>query len=147
MTHAPTRTYAMAGLVALAALALVACDRPGSAANEPGATRSDRAGMDQAAAPPAGREEMPRQTAASVERVFRLLDRNRDGVITRSELENVDSFSMSDAQGGEPLAGGPAIDAFFERYDLDGDGQVTLEEMLEWTRRAHSRHAPPSPPG
>ncbi|MBI1264855.1 MAG: hypothetical protein GC187_08990 [Alphaproteobacteria bacterium] len=146
MTHAPTRTYAMAGLVALAALALVACDRPGSAANEPGATRSDRAGMDQASAPRTGREEMPRQTATSVERVFGLLDRNRDGVITRSELENVDSFSMSDS-GGDPLTGGPAIDAFFQRYDLDGDGEVTLEEMLEWTRRAHSRQALSGSPG
>jgi Ca2+-binding EF-hand superfamily protein len=64
-------------------------------------------------------EEKPKQDAAKqAEIAFRLYDKDKDGFITKSEMEKL-SKNLSKEQ----------IDKVFARFDADGDGRLSYSEF------------------
>eukprot|EP00095_Tigriopus_kingsejongensis_P010694 maker-scaffold261_size233860-snap-gene-1.29 protein:Tk10694 transcript:maker-scaffold261_size233860-snap-gene-1.29-mRNA-1 annotation:"hypothetical protein TcasGA2_TC000296" len=67
---------------------------------------------------------------------FSLYDQDRDGVISREEMEDVVG-SVFDLMGrtGDPVAEeaivAERVDQIFQKMDLNGDGVVSIEEFLE----------------
>ncbi|TRY77271.1 hypothetical protein TCAL_06949, partial [Tigriopus californicus] len=67
---------------------------------------------------------------------FSLYDQDRDGVISREEMEDVVG-SVFDLMGrtGDPISEEAIItervDQIFQKMDLNGDGVVSIEEFLE----------------
>ena len=73
-------------------------------------------------------EERPKpDTSRQAEIAFRLYDKDKDGYITKSEMEKL-SKNLSKEQ----------IDKVFARFDADGDGKLSYAEfrkmMNKWTR-------------
>lgn len=64
-----------------------------------------------------------------LENFFGMLDANGDGRIERDELAT-DSMSFQNQNTGESLTGEAAGDAWFEMFDVSGDGEVTLQEYI-----------------
>jgi hypothetical protein len=105
-------------LLAAGMLAVAGCDAPGASP----------AGEGDA---PAAEAELPPEVRAGVERMFAAFDRNRDGEITRAELEAESDLNFTDNRTGQQYTGADAVDFFFDQFDLDGDGRVTRDEMTE----------------
>lgn len=123
-------------LLAAGMLAVAGCDAPGASP----------AGEGDA---PAAEAELPPEILAGIEGMFAAFDRNRDGEITRAELEGMgNDFTFMNNETGQAYTGAAAVDAFFDQFDLNGDGRVTRDEMTEAMGAALAGQqgaAPPQP--
>lgn len=64
-------------------------------------------------------DKLSRTPASEGERVFKLLDSNQDGVLTKPEIENSKDKFLAEVAGG-----------LFQVADTNFDGQITLYEFL-----------------
>lgn len=118
-------TGAPLGLLAAAMLALAGCDAPGDrlAAGEGGAASAQT--------------ELPPEILAGLEMMFSAMDEGGDGAITRADLEARDQV-ITDSRTGQQYSGQEAVDFFLETFDLNGDGRVTREEVIEVMREVYA---------
>lgn len=82
------------------------------------------------------RSEVERPSA----RLFKRADRNNDGVVDREEIKRLEEARSR--KGGEKAGrgrGGQRLEKRFERADKNRDGQVTREEFVGGTSRWFSR--------
>ncbi len=75
-----------------------------------------------------------------IDYLFKYLDVNNDGVLTKDELErgpSADQFNGSDAAGGfgGMRRGGASAGLKMEAVDADGDGKVTRAELAAYYRK------------
>lgn len=84
--------------------------------------------------------EVPEEQKRHFERLLRTGDANEDGTLTKDEFEAALSRSEQPVEAAEqPRQGdrrGPMPDfgQMFDRWDADGSGSVSLEELPEWMR-------------
>ncbi|MBI1264852.1 MAG: hypothetical protein GC187_08975 [Alphaproteobacteria bacterium] len=79
-------------------------------------------------------DALPEGVAAQVAGMFASLDTNRDGAIDYNELRS-SGMTFNDRETGESLTGEAAARAWMERFDPNGDGRITQDEMLAELQR------------
>lgn len=127
-------TGAPLGLLAAAMLSLAGCGAPGDrpAAGEGGAA--------------AAQAELPPEVLAGVEMMFSLFDRNQDGEISRADLESMgEGFSFTNWETGQASSGATAVEDFLDMFDLNDNGQVTRDEMIEAAHEMQARQQGSAP--
>lgn len=77
---------------------------------------------------------VPAGVSAQVSGMFAAIDTNQDGAIDYNELI-ASGITYQDPQTGESLQGDAAARAWLERFDANGDGRITQEEMLAELQR------------
>ncbi|KAF7258494.1 hypothetical protein EG68_04164 [Paragonimus skrjabini miyazakii] len=67
----------------------------------------------------------------TIEELFKMIDRNGNGKISRGELRRFLRYSKYNLPT-------EILDVYFTRLDLNGDGEITLDELkLALRRRRH----------
>ena len=85
-------------------------------------------------------ENMSRAKQAALEAAeesFRKLDVNGDGKISKAELEQMASQTELVDIAGDRATREAKIAEFFETFDTDGDGKVSLEEWMTFFGRLY----------
>ena len=78
-----------------------------------------------------------RSALEAAEESFRKLDVNGDGKISKTELEEMASQTELVDIGGDKMTREAKIAEFFETFDSDGDGKVSLEEWMSFFSRLY----------
>merc|ERR1719343_1241142 len=76
----------------------------------------------------------------SIKAVFEILDENKDGHLTQSELREylkpfVKAMMPPDAAALQPMLLKRATETIFKEMDKDISGTVSKEEMIDWTKK------------
>ena len=68
-----------------------------------------------------------------VEKLFKKLDTNGDGSLSKEEFAKITELRKNGDAKGEGKAKGKGVDLLFKKLDADGDGKITLDEFRKIT--------------